>query len=86
MSSSNNSYRYGEALSTPSQQKPPTKKKQNESPSSTLTLCRRIQFWIPTEALPMLSEQAVDPNFFKASHLVQELSCSSKNNTSSIRN
>jgi len=40
------------------------------------TICRRIQFLIPKD-LPALSEQAVDPDFFKASHMVQELSCSS---------
>lgn len=40
------------------------------------TTCRRIvQFMIPQD-LPMLTEQAVDPDFFKASHTVlRELSC-----------
>ena len=43
------------------------------------TICRRIQFLIPKD-LPALSEQAVDPDFFKASHMVQELSCNNGNN------
>ena len=37
-------------------------------------VCRRIQHMLPKE-IPLLTEHAVDPNFFKASHMVQLMSC-----------
>jgi hypothetical protein len=52
----------------------PTTISNNGSNESNNSMCRRISFMLPKD-LPQL-QAAARPDFFVASHLVQEFSCS----------